>query len=91
MEIAAPFLFVVSREDPSRYDFVKEHFAGEGDVEVVVDRRRGERRTVLLAPAASDRRGTDRRHTDLSTDLRALGWGYVRRSEPASDRDTPNA
>ncbi len=89
METGAPFLFVVSRDDAGRYEFVKRHFAGEGEVEVVVDRRRGDRRTVVLDPGAADRRASDRRRTDLSKDLRALGWGYVRRSGPEGGPEPP--
>jgi len=74
----APFLFIVSPGDTERYEFVKRHFADESDVEVMYDRRRGERRRSQR-PTAEERRQSERRRDDLSRDLRAIGWAYVHR------------
>ncbi|MBI2527101.1 MAG: hypothetical protein HYV93_14100 [Candidatus Rokubacteria bacterium] len=78
MSGGAPFLFIVSPDDTERYEFVKRHFADECDVEVVCDRRRGERRRNRRSHADEQRQG-ERRRNDVSRDLRAIGWAYVRR------------
>jgi len=74
----APFLFIVSPGETERYEFVKRHFADESDVEVLYDRRMGERRRSPRR-VADERRQSERRRDDLSRDLRAIGWAYVRR------------
>ena len=74
----APFLFIVSPNDTAHYEFVKRYFADECDVEVVCDRRRGERRRNRRSQA-HEQRQRDRRRNDVSRDLRAIGWAYVRR------------
>lgn len=74
----APFLFIVSPSETGRYEFVRRHFADECDVEVVYDRRRGERRRYQPRHAVEQRQG-ERRRNHVAQDLRAVGWAYVRR------------
>lgn len=83
--MTAPFLFVIARTAVERHEFVRRHFANEPEVEIVFDRRVGERRTRRLL-SLSERRRSDRRQNDVSSDVASLGWAYVRRSEvtPAS-------
>jgi hypothetical protein len=40
----ARYLFVVAKTRPELREYLTHHFADEGDVEVTLDRRRGERR-----------------------------------------------
>jgi hypothetical protein len=53
-------LFVLSRRDPELYSYLKERFAGDRAVEVVLDRRHAERRQVQ-APSPIERRRQSRR------------------------------
>jgi hypothetical protein len=53
-------LFVVSRHHADLWQYLRDHFATEPDVEVILDRRRGERRRHAAAIGA-DRRARDRR------------------------------
>jgi len=76
-----PFLFVIARHDRERLDFVRRHFGREPEVEVVLDRRGRERRG-RRAPEPIERRHQDRRQHDVSGDLQAIGWAYVRRADP---------
>lgn len=69
-------LVIVSRTEPARYTYLKHVFARQG-VEVIVDRRAGERRR-RLEPATAERRRADRRARDITKDLQTLGWALVR-------------
>jgi hypothetical protein len=58
-------LFIVHREQPELFSTLRQHFAEDGDVAVIWDRRVAERRagaTGHVRPAR-ERRGTDRRTT----------------------------
>jgi len=69
-------LFIISRDDPDLFDYLIRHFAGRPDVEVVLDRRVGERRRHDEPPPA-ERRKTGRRRRSVDTDLAALGFAVV--------------
>jgi len=66
-------LFVVSREQPQRYDSLAHAFGGEEDVKVIFDRRRGERRQRSQAPVV-ERRRRDRRSAIRAWAVGAVGW-----------------
>jgi hypothetical protein len=70
-------LFIVARDRRKLYEYVKQAFAGNPNVEVVLDRRTEERRQDRNA-RIPDRRRTDRR-ADRRTEeqLRAIGWAIV--------------
>ena len=70
-------LIVVSREQPAQYAYRKYLFEKEA-IDVIVDRRAGERRQ-LMDRARSERRGRDRRQRDITKDLQRFGWAIVRR------------
>jgi len=53
-------LVVVSRQHPDLYVYLRDRFAGEADVEVILDRRLAERRREGI-PLAFDRRVSGRR------------------------------
>lgn len=73
----ARLLFIVSRAHGERYEHLKRTFADEEKIEVVLDRRRGERRWHDVDHEA-ERRAGDRRRRDLEEDLRTMGWVLVR-------------
>jgi serine/threonine-protein kinase RsbT len=75
-------LVIVEREDLARYASLKRVFASES-VDVILDRRRGERREHLTPPPV-DRRGGDRRVRSIAQDLQTLGWALVRREVKAA-------
>ena len=79
-------LFIVARDRRKLYEYVKQAFAGNPSVEVVLDRRTGERRQERSA-RIPDRRRTDRR-TDRRTEdqLRAIGWAIVLQDLAQSQR-----
>lgn len=74
-------LFVVSRTEPGRYEYLRTAFAGEGTVEIVLDRRLGQRRQRPVT-REQDRRRSERRARDLNHELARLGYALVRRHAP---------
>ena len=74
-------LFIVSRQQPDLYRYLSREFSTESDVEVVLDRRHGERRIrgERRTTPRGDRRRTERRgQTDLGSQLNTLGYAFVR-------------
>lgn len=55
-------------------------FAGDTTVEVIFDRRRGERRRCVV-PVQDERRNHDRRTQDISYELERLGYALIRRED----------
>jgi hypothetical protein len=58
-------LFIVARGDDHLYEELRQQFAGNPEVEVLVDRRHGERRRSQ-SPSDPDRRRGDRRGQGLA-------------------------
>lgn len=55
-------LLIISRHHPALYEYVRERFAGEPNVEVILDRRcGGDRRVQARQPHEERRRAGDRR------------------------------
>lgn len=69
-------LVIVDRQQAEQYDRLKRAFAEDREVEVIVDRRQGERRrTGSRGPV--ERRHRDRRHRKVDADLARLGVALV--------------
>jgi len=72
-------IVVVQRDRQKLYEYVKRAFSGNASVDVVLDRRRTERRGAGDRSRAPDRRRGDRRlMNEIDNHLRALGWAVVR-------------
>ena len=54
------YLLIVARNQPDLWRYLKDNFARDEKVEVILDRRRGERRQ-RIQPHEPERRGADRR------------------------------
>ena len=76
----AKFLFIVARQLPGVYEHLREQFAAEPDVEVIFDRRKGERRQPEREePPAAERRVVERRQNATADEqLRVMGYAFVR-------------
>lgn len=71
-------IFVVARDQPVLFETLRREFASDREIEVVMDRRQGERRQTAV-PYAEERRRAERRvRNDVETQLRSLGWALVR-------------
>lgn len=72
----AHLLLVVSRTQPARHTYLSRVF-GQESMDVILDRRVGERRRARCG-AAAERRRRDRRERDTTGDLQTFGWTLVR-------------
>jgi hypothetical protein len=62
---------------------MKQSFAGHAAIEVILDRRRRERRWQTI-PIELNRRVTERRTTDIEALLRRLSWVVVEQRTDAT-------
>jgi hypothetical protein len=87
-------LLIISRYHPGLYDYVSARFEGEDSVEVILDRRRGERRGNATQVTA-ERRSTDRRvrpHIDDALRMESMQFVTISRGRPTpSPRDDADA
>jgi hypothetical protein len=78
------WLIVVRAAETELYQFLRRRFQGMGSVEVILDRRRGERRRLERAPVSGERRREPRR-APVSAEERAwwrlAGFRIVGRAE----------
>ena len=74
-------LFIVGSRRPEFYESLRRTFRGDDTVQVVLDRRRGDRRASRRAggrPAARDQRVAERReHLEIEWQIRARGYAVV--------------
>jgi hypothetical protein len=69
-------LFIVARSDAALHAYLSRYFAGRPDVDVISDRRYGERRR-RHEPTAIERRRATRRRYAVAAHLAALGVAVV--------------
>ena len=80
-------LLIVSRSNSTLYAYACSEFEGLGtEIDVVLDRRHGERRRASAGETPSERRRADRRARAIDADLRGIGWALVRRDLPPGAR-----
>jgi len=71
------FLFIVSRSNAKLASYLQNHFSGDATVQVVVDRRHGERRQQS-ADVVTERRRADRRaRPHVDKELRLTSFAIV--------------
>jgi hypothetical protein len=75
----ANLLLIISKDYPERYEFLKKAFASRKEVEVVLDRRAGQKPV----------KAQDRRAHMTDTQLRSHGWVLVRRLPGAAKTTAP--
>jgi hypothetical protein len=73
----AKHLLIVARHRRELYEEVKRAFAGHESVEVILDRRGGERRQRKGAPTLDKRRRDRRSRSVIEEQLRTIGWSLV--------------
>jgi hypothetical protein len=80
-------LFIVGSKRPDFYESLRRTFRGDDTVQIVLDRRRGDRRAARRPTrrgVGSEQRGTDRREQlEIQRQLRARGYAVV--GVPSSD------
>jgi hypothetical protein len=73
-------LFIVARDQPALYEALRREFAQEPEIEVVLDRRHGESGQPEREGSVTERR----MRADIQSQLRSLGWAFVRSPRPHS-------
>jgi hypothetical protein len=80
-------LFIVGSKRPDFYESLRRTFRGDDTVQIVLDRRRGERRATRRPTrrgVGSEQRGADRREQlEIQRQLRSRGYAVV--GVPSSD------
>ena len=70
-------LIIVARNRAKLYEHLKRAFAGNDTVQVILDRRVGERRQSTAGKTPERRRGDRRARPAITDQLRAMGWSVV--------------
>ncbi len=79
-------LFIVARDKRDLYDHLTRAFARHEAVEVLLDRRSGERRQRQADAPVLERRRADRRRNAVDEQIRTFGWALVLVDTPAQKR-----
>jgi hypothetical protein len=70
-------LFIVARDRSDLYRYLSQTFADAENVEVISDRRAGERRDIFT-PATPERRRRERRNRPtVEEELRSVGYSFL--------------
>ena len=71
-------VFIVARDRPDLYRYLSQTFADADNVQVIWDRRGGERRLVLAVTRVPERRVAERRRRGaVAHELRAVGYAFI--------------
>jgi len=71
-------LFIVARDRSDLYRYLSQTFADADNVEVIWDRRDGDRRRLDETAAAPERRRRERRvHQSVDEELRTVGYAFL--------------
>jgi len=71
-------ILIIARDEQRLYEYARRAFAGNPTVEVVLDRRRAERRRADRTRMPERRRGDRRLTLEVDEHLRTRGWAVVR-------------
>jgi len=71
-------IFIVARDRPDLYRYLSQTFADAENVQVIWDRRAGERRVASIAARRPERRRSDRRRrASVEQELRTVGYAFI--------------
>ena len=71
-------IFIVARDRPDLYRYLSQTFSDAENVQVIWDRRAGERRTAAVGPHDPERRrGERRRRPGVDQELRNVGYAFI--------------
>lgn len=85
---AARYLLIVARDQPDLCDYLMRDFAADEEVQVLLDRRQGERRQHRR-PHEPERRRADRRQRGVDKDLRSRSFVIIHRRPRAFSPVSP--
>jgi len=71
-------IFIVARDRPDLYRYLSQTFSDAENVQVIWDRRAGERRAAAAVPHDPERRrGDRRRRPTVDQELRNVGYAFI--------------
>jgi len=71
-------IFIVARDRPDLYRYLSQTFADAQNVQVIWDRRGGERRSATVTGHPVERRQRERRQrASVDTELRTVGYAFI--------------
>lgn len=70
-------LFIVARDRADLYRYLSQTFADAENVEVIWDRRGGERRRIANGAVPERRRQDRRQRLSVDEDIRAVGYAFL--------------
>jgi hypothetical protein len=71
-------IFIVARDRPDLYRYLSQTFSDAENVQVIWDRRAGERRAARVAVHNPERRrGERRRRAAVEQELRNVGYAFI--------------
>jgi hypothetical protein len=70
-------VFVVSRRHPDLYEYLRERFASDQAVEVILDRRIGQRRRARRPPDTERRRADRRSRPEVEAELETRSHAII--------------
>ena len=70
-------LFIVARDRADLYRYLSQTFADAENVEVIWDRRDGERRRIANGTTPERRRQDRRQRLSVDEDIRAVGYAFL--------------
>ena len=71
-------IFIVARDRPDLYRYLSQTFSDAENVQVIRDRRTGERRVTAVVPHDPERRRADRRRRPaVDQELRNVGYAFI--------------
>jgi hypothetical protein len=78
-------LFVVSRRYPDLYEYLRERFASDSAVEVILDRRLTQRRQNQTPYGSERRRADRRRRPEVEMELQTRSHAIITIPDPIVD------
>ena len=78
-----PLLFIVSRDQRDLHAYLTKEFRRDQRIQIIVDRRLGDRRCRVEPRASDQRRAVRRRALTMDRQMRSDGFALVRRAVDA--------
>ena len=74
-----PLLFIVSRDERDLHTYLTREFRRDEHIQIIVDRRLGDRRHRVEPRASDQRRAARRRALTMDRQMRSVGFALVGR------------
>jgi len=76
-----PLLFIVSRDQHDLHDYLTKEFRRDQQIQIILDRRRADRRRHFEPRTAEQRQAARRRAMGMDEQMRSVGFAVVRQAQ----------